>query len=114
MTVSAGPVVSHPRSARSKGSTVGHLHPTLTAPASGLWHWSPEKDRSKRLDGVDELCARARRAGLDYVAFKSHDGANDRFLDDDQLQTAKRACERHGLRFVLWQYVYAVRPPADE
>ena len=37
-----------------------------------------------------------------------------RFLTDAQLKTAKAACVHHGLRSVLWQYVYAKVPPRDE
>ncbi len=85
-----------------------------TKPKAGLWHWSPADAGVGRLAGLDELCAAAAHAGLDYVAFKSHDGANDRFLTDAQLEKAKAACLQHGLGFVLWQYVYAVRPPSEE
>jgi hypothetical protein len=84
------------------------------APKAGIWHWSAAKDRQARLAGLDELCAEVAHAGLDYIAFKSNDGADDRFLDDDQLATAQAACAQHGLAFVLWQYVYAVRPPSEE
>jgi hypothetical protein len=45
---------------------------------------------------------------------KSLDGADGRFLTDSQLEEAKQACERAGLKFSLWQYVYAVRPPSEE
>jgi sugar phosphate isomerase/epimerase len=83
-------------------------------PAAGLWHWSPAGPGPARLSGLDELCKRARRAGLDYISFKALDGAQDRFLTDSQLSEAKRACARAGLEFSLWQYVYAVRPPREE
>jgi Putative peptidoglycan binding domain/Peptidase M15 len=83
-------------------------------PLSGLWHWSSSGPGDGRLAGLDGLCAKAAQAGLDYVAFKSHDGAHKRYLTDAQLQTAKAACARHGLAFVLWQYVYAIVPPRDE
>ncbi len=82
-------------------------------PPSGLWHWSSAKP-GQRLQGLDDLCKRARSAGLDYITFKALDGAQDRFLTDSQLAGAKRACERAGLKFSLWQYVYAVRPPHEE
>ena len=83
-------------------------------PLSGLWHWSSSRPGDGRLSGLDDLCAKATQSGLDYVAFKSHDGAHDRFLTDAQLKTAKAACVHHGLSFVLWQYVYAKVPPRDE
>jgi hypothetical protein len=83
-------------------------------PPSGLWHWSPAKPGPGRLHGLDDLCQRARAAGLDYITFKALDGAQSRFLNDSQLERAKRACERAGLEFSLWQYVYAVRPPREE
>lgn len=83
-------------------------------PAAGLWHWSPAKSGAARLSNLDELCKRARAAGLDYITFKALDGARDRFLIDSQLATAKQACKRAGLKFSLWQYVYAVRPPSEE
>jgi len=83
-------------------------------PLSGLWHWSPGKPGPRRLQDLDGLCKRARTAGLDYIAFKALDGAEDRFLTDSQLGEAKRACERAGLKFSLWQYVYAVKPPREE
>jgi hypothetical protein len=79
-----------------------------------LWHWSASDPGDGRLAGLDDLCAQAVQAGLDYIAFKSHDGAHKRFLTDAQLQTAKAACARHGLTFVLWQYVYAIAPPSEE
>lgn len=85
----------------------------MKSPA-GLWHWSPADPGAARLSGLDDLCKRARRAGLDYITFKALDGAQDRFLTDSQLGEAKRACERAGLTFSLWQYVYAVRPPSEE
>lgn len=85
----------------------------MKAPA-GLWHWSSQDPGPKRLDGLDDLCQRARTAGLDYITFKALDGAQDRFLTDAQLQQAKQACERAGLKFSLWQYVYAVKPPSEE
>jgi hypothetical protein len=81
---------------------------------SGLWHWSPAKPGSGRLQDLDGLCKRARTAGLDYITFKALDGAQTRFLTDSQLEEAKRACERAGLKFSLWQYVYAVKPPREE
>ena len=83
-------------------------------PPAGLWHWSPHDPGPKRLDGLDDLCQRARTAGLDYITFKALDGAEGRFLTDSQLEQAKRACERAGLKFSLWQYVYAVKPPREE
>ena len=83
-------------------------------PPAGLWHWSPHDPGPQRLDGLDDLCSRARTAGLDYVTFKALDGAEERFLTDSQLEQAKRACERAGLKFSLWQYVYAVKPPREE
>ena len=83
-------------------------------PPSGLWHWSPAKPGSGRLQDLDGLCKRARTAGLDYITFKALDGAQDRFLTDSQLEEAKRACERAGLKFSLWQYVYAIKPPPEE
>jgi hypothetical protein len=81
---------------------------------AGIWHWSAATDHSARLAGLDKLCADVAHAGLDYVAFKSHDGAETRFLTDEQLATAKAACTKHGLGFVLWQYVFAQRPPSEE
>jgi hypothetical protein len=87
---------------------------SATKPKSGLWHWSPAEAGDGRLAGLDELCKTVAVAGLDYIAFKSHDGANDRYLTDAQLERAKAACAAHGLGFVLWQYVYAVRPPSEE
>src|SRR5258706_11309398 len=81
---------------------------------SGLWHWSPAKPGSGRLQDLDSLCKRARTAGLEYITFKALDGAQTRFLTDSQLEEAKRACERAGLKFSLWQYVYAVKPPHEE
>jgi len=83
-------------------------------PPAGLWHWSPARHREERLSDLEDLCKRASRAGLDYITFKALDGAQDRFLTDAQLGEAKRACERAGLKFSLWQYVYAVRPPHEE
>ena len=83
-------------------------------PPSGLWHWSPAKPGPGRLQDLDGLCKRARTAGLDYITFKALDGAQDRFLTDSQLEEAKRACERAGLKFSLWQYVYAIKPPPEE
>jgi len=56
---------------------------------------------------------RARAAGLDYIAFKALDGG-ERFLTDDQLEQAKRACQQAGLTFAIWQYVYAIKPPSEE
>jgi hypothetical protein len=85
----------------------------MKAPA-GLWHWSRADPGRGRLRDVDNLCERARAAGLDYIAFKALDGADDRFLTDAQFERAKRACERAGLKFALWQYVYAIRPPHEE
>ncbi|MGZ4391487.1 MAG: peptidoglycan-binding domain-containing protein [Gaiellaceae bacterium] len=79
-----------------------------------MWHWSSRDPGDGRLEGLDNLCATAAQAGLDYIAFKSHDGAHKRFLTDAQLQTAKAACNRHGLAFVLWQYVFAIAPPSEE
>jgi hypothetical protein len=29
-------------------------------PPAGLWHWSPHDPGPKRLDGLDDLCQRAR------------------------------------------------------
>jgi len=83
-------------------------------PPVGLWHWSSAKPGPGRLRDLDDLCKRARTAGLDYITFKALDGAQDRFLTDSQLEEAKRACERAGLKFSLWQYVYAVKPPREE
>ena len=83
-------------------------------PPAGLWHWSSAERGPGRLQGLDDLCKRARAAGLDYISFKALDGAHDRFLTDSQLEQAKQACERAGLKFSLWQYVYAVRPPHEE
>lgn len=83
-------------------------------PPTGLWHWSPAGPGPRRLQDLDDLCKRARAAGLDYITFKALDGAQDRFLTDSQLEEAKRACERAGLKFSLWQYVYAVKPPREE
>jgi hypothetical protein len=85
----------------------------MKAPA-GVWHWSPANPGPARLQGLDDLCRRARAAGLDYITFKALDGAERRFLTDAQLEQAKRACERAGLKFSLWQYVVAVRPPREE
>ena len=85
----------------------------MKAPA-GLWHWSSAKAGPGRLQDLDDLCRRARAAGLDYITFKALDGAESRFLTDLQLEQAKRACERAGLQFSLWQYVFAVRPPSEE
>ena len=85
----------------------------MKAPA-GLWHWSSAHAGPGRLQDVDNLCKRARAAGLDYITFKALDGAQDQFLTDSQLEQAKAACERAGLKFSLWQYVYAVRPPHEE
>jgi zinc D-Ala-D-Ala carboxypeptidase len=85
----------------------------MKAPA-GLWHWSSAPAGPGRLTDVDNLCKRARAAGLDYITFKALDGAQDRFLTDSQLEQAKAACERAGLKFSLWQYVYAARPPHEE
>ena len=85
----------------------------MKAPA-GLWHWSSAPAGPGRLPDVDHLCKRARAAGLDYITFKALDGAQDRFLTDSQLEQAKAACERAGLKFSLWQYVYAARPPHEE
>ena len=87
---------------------------TGTKPLSGLWHWSPSDPGEGRLAGLDAICAKAAQAGLDYVAFKSHDGAHKRFLTDAQLRTAKTTCATHGLAFVLWQYVFAIAPPSEE
>ena len=83
-------------------------------PPAGIWHWSQAEAGPGRLSDLDDLCKRARRAGLDYITFKALDGANDRFLTDSQLEDAQKACERAGLKFSLWQYVYAVRPPKEE
>ena len=85
----------------------------MKAPA-GLWHWSPADPGPKRLQDADDLCRRARAAGLDYITFKALDGAEERFLTDAQLAEAKQACDRAGLKFSLWQYVFAIRPPAEE
>jgi Peptidase M15/Putative peptidoglycan binding domain len=85
----------------------------MKAPA-GLWHWSGAKPGSARLQDVGNLCRSARAAGLDYIAFKALDGAESRFLTDSQLEQAKSACQQAGLKFALWQYVYAVRPPSEE
>ena len=85
----------------------------MKSPA-GLWHWSNAGPGPGRLQDLDSLCKRARAAGLDYITFKALDGAQDRFLTDSQLKEAKQACERAGLKFSLWQYVYAVRPPSEE
>lgn len=85
----------------------------MKAPA-GLWHWSPADPGPNRLQDVDDLCRRARAAGLDYITFKALDGAEKRFLTDAQLAEAKQACARAGLKFSLWQYVFAIRPPAEE
>jgi hypothetical protein len=87
---------------------------SATKPKAGLWHWSAAKPGDERLARLDGICAAAAQAGLDYVAFKSHDGAHDRYLSDAQLAQAKAACARHGVGFVLWQYVYAIRPPSEE
>lgn len=84
----------------------------MKAPA-GLWHWASAEPGPGRLPDPDGLCRRARAAGLDYIAFKALDGA-ERFLTDDQLEQAKRACQRAGLTFAIWQYVYAIRPPGEE
>jgi Putative peptidoglycan binding domain/Peptidase M15 len=78
------------------------------------WHFSSEGPGAKRLSGLDDLCQRARTAGLDYITLKALDGAQTRFLTDSQLAQAKQACARAGLRFSLWQYVYAKRPPSEE
>lgn len=83
-------------------------------PPAGIWHWSPADPGPRRLSGLDHLCQLARAAGLDYITFKALDGAQDRFLTDSQLEQAKRACEQAGLKFSLWQYVYAKRPPREE
>jgi hypothetical protein len=83
-------------------------------PRAGLWHWSAADPGDDRLAGLDDLCAKTAHAGLDYIAFKSHDGADKRFLSDAQLAKAKAACAAHGLGFALWQYVYAIAPPSDE
>ncbi len=83
-------------------------------PPAGIWHWSPADPGPGRLSGLDHLCNLARAAGLDYITFKALDGAEDRFLTDSQLEEAKRACEQAGLKFSLWQYVYAVKPPREE
>ena len=83
-------------------------------PPAGLWHWSPADTGPARLSNLHELCKHARTAGLDYITFKALDGAHDRFLTDSQLAAAKRACTEAGLKFSLWQYVYAVRPPHEE
>jgi Peptidase M15/Putative peptidoglycan binding domain len=88
--------------------------PSAAKPRSGLWHWSPAEPGDGRLAGLEELCHTAAVAGLDYIAFKSHDGADDRYLTDAQLERARAACAAQGLGFVLWQYVYAVRPPSEE
>ena len=72
-------------------------------PPAGLWHWSKAHSGPARLDGLDDLCKSARAAGLDYITFKALDGAQDRFLTDPQLEEAKRACQRAGLKFSLWQ-----------
>src|ERR1700733_8241903 len=85
----------------------------MKAPA-GLWHWSGAKPGSARLQDVGNLCRSARAAGLDSIAFKALDGAESRFLTDSQLEQAKSACQQAGLKFALWQYVYAVRPPSEE
>jgi len=83
-------------------------------PPAGLWHWSKAHSGPARLHGLDDLCKSARAAGLDYITFKALDGAQDRFLTDPQLEEAKRACQRAGLKFSLWQYVFGIRPPSEE
>src|SRR5690242_10694655 len=83
-------------------------------PPAGLWHWSKAHPGPGRLHGLDDLCKSARAAGLDYITFKALDGAQDRFLTDPQLEEAKQACQRAGLKFSLWQYVFAIRPPSEE
>src|SRR5262245_21734174 len=83
-------------------------------PPAGLWHWSNAKSIAERLSDLDNICKRARNAGLDYITFKALDGAHSRFLTDSQLEEAKRACNQAGLKFSLWQYVYAIKPPSEE
>ncbi len=65
-------------------------------PPVGLWHWSSAKPGPGRLRDLDDLCKRARTAGLDYITFKALDGAQDRFLIDSQLEEAKRRSRSRG------------------
>lgn len=73
----------------------------------GVWVWDTD------MQGIQGTVERVKRHGYNWIAVKAQDGASAYRPGSQQLDTWRHVCERHGIHFGVWGFLYGQDPYAE-